>query len=107
MKLVARRKAEQNQAAIDPWTLIHLTSGLAMGLVDIRFRTAMTLSVGYEIIEQFAQRRGWGQALFNVSGPESIPNSVVDVVVFAAGHWLGTRWNATGPAKRTKVGGES
>lgn len=102
MRVIARRKEEQNRAAIDPWTAIHLTSGMAFGLTDIPFRWAIGLSVAYEVVEQYAERRGWGKSFFRTAGPESLPNAVVDIVVFAVGHRLGARWNATGspPGKR-------
>lgn len=94
MKVLATEKSEQNRAAVDPWTAVHAASGLAMGLMDIPLRWALLAAVSYEVIEQGAERREWGQELFETSGPEVIPNAVTDVVVFALGHWLGTRWNA-------------
>lgn len=92
---IATRKAEQNQRAVDPWTAVHLSTGLAMGLMDIPFKWAVTAAVAYEVIEQVFERVPSGQTFFRVSGPEVFENSVVDVVVFAAGHWLGTKWNAS------------
>lgn len=96
MKLVATKKAEQNRAAVDPWTVVHFAAGLAAGLVDVPLRIALPLSVLYELLEYRAESEEVGQELFETSGPEVIPNAVVDVVVFAAGHELGRRWNATG-----------
>ncbi|MEL6770140.1 MAG: hypothetical protein AAFP18_03665 [Bacteroidota bacterium] len=95
MPFIATRKAEQNQRAVDPWTAVHLSTGLAMGLMDIPFKWAFTAAVAYEVVEQIFERVPVGQTFFRVSGPEVIENSVVDVVVFAAGHWLGTKWNAS------------
>lgn len=95
MKIVGTRKAHQNQAAIDPWTVVHLSTGLAMGLMNIPLRWAVGASVAYEAAEQVFERYEWGQELFQTSGPESVSNAVMDTVVFAAGHWLGQRWNAT------------
>ena len=34
MQILAHRKQQQNQAAIDPWTPVHMAAGLAMGLVE-------------------------------------------------------------------------
>ena len=31
MKFLAARKAEQNLAAVDPWTAVHVAAGLAAG----------------------------------------------------------------------------
>lgn len=95
MKVLAVRKAEQNKAAIDPWTLVHFSSGLALGLTDVPFRLAVTGAVIYEIVEQYAERREWGKEFFETSGPEILPNVLVDIAVLAIGHRLGTAWNRT------------
>lgn len=97
MKWIATRKSEQNQAAIDPWTAVHLGAGLALGLMSVPLRRALPAAIAYEVAEQFLERKPWGRKLFHTSGPEVLSNAVVDVVVFAAGHWLAERWNATGP----------
>jgi hypothetical protein len=96
MKMIARRKPDQNQAAIDPWTTVHLSAGLAMGLMNVPLRYAMTLSFAYEIAEQFFERHQVGQAFFATSGPESVPNAIVDSIALLAGHRLGQLWNRTG-----------
>mgnify|MGYP006908254956 CR=1 FL=1 len=93
MKLVATRKSEQNRALLDPWTVVHFASGLALGLVSARRDVSMGAAVAYEFAEQWAERNRLGQELFDVSGPESAMNAVVDVAVFALGHRLGTLWN--------------
>lgn len=95
MKVVARHKGEQNVAAVDPWTVVHLSSGLAMGLMDVPLRWALLSAVSYEVIEQLVERERWGQDVFETSRPETPANAVADVLVFAAGHWLGTLWNRT------------
>lgn len=104
MKLVALRKSEQNQAAIDPWTVVHFGTGLAAGLTETPLRWAMLAAVAYEVIEQYAERRDDVQKLFRISGAERLPNVAVDLVVFAAGHWLGKAWNRSG---REGGGGQS
>ncbi|MBW3553187.1 MAG: hypothetical protein KY466_06745 [Gemmatimonadetes bacterium] len=98
MKIMAREKSEQNQAAIDPWTVVHLAAGLAAGLMNVPLAGAMAASVVYEVAEQFFERQRWGQELFATSGPESPPNAVVDTAVFLVGHVLGRLWNETGEA---------
>ncbi len=95
MNLIARRKSEQNHAVLDPWTVVHLGVGLAAGLMDFRFAPAMTAAVGYEFIEHTFEDTEAGRNLFKTSGPEIIPNAVVDVVVFGLGWWLGRKWNRT------------
>lgn len=95
MKLVARRKAEQNVAVVDPWTLVHFSSGLAMGLMDLSLEKSLGMALGYEVVEQYVERQRWGQELFETSNPERPANAVMDVLVFGVGHWLGSRWNRT------------
>ena len=96
MKIIARTKEEQNVAAVDPWTAIHLTSGMAFGLMDVPFRWAIGASLSYELAEQYVERQEWGKELFEVGNPETLPNALVDIIAFVAGHWLGTIWNRTG-----------
>lgn len=93
VKLLATRKSEQNRAVVDPWSAVHLSSGLAMGLMDIPFNTSFGIAVGYEVVEQFAERNERGQELFETSQPESVPNALFDLGIFAVGHWLGRQWN--------------
>ena len=95
MKLVARRKAEQNLAVVDPWTLVHLSSGLAMGLMDLPLEKSLGVALGYELVEQFVEREEWGQELFETSRPERPGNAVMDLLAFGVGHWLGSLWNRT------------
>jgi hypothetical protein len=95
MKLIATRKSEQNRTALDPWTAVHLSWGLALGLMGVPLRRALTAAVAYEVAEQVFERRDWGQALFVTSGPETLTNALVDTAVFVVGHTLGTGWNAT------------
>ena len=93
MKLIATHKQEQNCAAIDPWTAVHMAAGLAMGLMDVPLRYAVSASVAYEVAEQVFERYEWGQELFETHGPERLPNAVVDTAVFVLGHRLGQMWN--------------
>ena len=97
MKLLATRKADQNRASIDPWTAVHLSAGLALGLLDVALSRALPGAVVYEVFEQVFERSRAGRVFFRTPGPESFPNVLVDVAVFAVGHALGRRWNATGP----------
>ena len=95
MKIVATRKDEQNRAVVDPWTVVHFASGLASGLVNAPLRVTLPLAVLYEILEYGLETQDVGQEIFDTSGPEALPNAVVDVGVFALGHELGRRWNRT------------
>jgi len=85
MKVVATRKDDQNVAALDPWTLVHFSSGLALGLMEVSLDKAIGVAVGYEL----------GQDLFETSRPERPVNAVMDLVAFGVGHWLGGIWNRT------------
>ncbi|MDX1647945.1 MAG: hypothetical protein R3304_12435 [Longimicrobiales bacterium] len=96
MKIVATEKAEQNRAAVDPWTVVHFASGLASGLVNAPLRLTLSLAVLYEVAEYAFESGEVGQKLFDTSGPEAIQNALVDVAVFTVGHELGRRWNRTG-----------
>ena len=95
MRLIATRKSDQNRTGLDPWTIVHFSAGLALGLVNAPLRWALTAAVAYEFAEQVVERQRWGQKLFATSGPEAVLNAVLDTAVFAAGHDLGRRWNAT------------
>lgn len=95
MNIIATHKAQQNRAAVDPWTAVHLSAGLAFGLMDIPLRGALGASVAYELAEQIFERHEWGKAFFKTHGPESVPNAIVDSIVFYAGHRLGRMWNRT------------
>lgn len=96
MRIVATEKAHQNKAILDPWSLVHFATGLAAGLADIDRPYAIGAAIAYEFVEQGVERQDFGQELLETSGPESIPNAVADVVLFAAGHLLGELWNRTG-----------
>ena len=96
MKLVATGKAEQNRAAVDPWTLVHLSTGLAFGLSGRTLRRSLAAALVYEVVEQLVERKELGHRLFGTHGPETLVNATVDVAAFAAGHRLGRSWNETG-----------
>lgn len=94
MKLIATTKAEQEHAAIDPWTVVHFGLGLAAGLMNMRFGTTLAANVGFELAESYFQRSEFGQRLFAVSSPENPVNTLADIAVVQLGWWLGRKWNA-------------
>ena len=96
MKIVATEKKEQNKAVVDPWTVVHFASGLALGLMNAPLRVWLPVATAYEIAEHYLEKTEAGKEMFDTSGPESTPNAVLDLVVFAAGHQLGRLWNRTG-----------
>ena len=93
MTFIAIRKAQQNRLAIDPWTVVHFSTGLALGLLDLPPRRAFAAGLVYEVVEQALERAPWGQAFFRSSGPEVVLNAAVDLAVLMVGHRLGRRWN--------------
>lgn len=93
MRLVATHPSQQNEAAIDPWTLVHTSTGLACGLVHMNFWAALSAAVAYEVIEQYVERTGAGNRFFRISRPESGVNVVVDLAVFSLGYFWGRKWN--------------
>lgn len=93
MKILATGKSEQNEAALDPWTLIHFSTGLALGLMEVPPDRAYGAAVAYEIVEQYVERAKWGQDLFESDRPETAINALVDLAAFGVGHWLGGQWN--------------
>jgi hypothetical protein len=95
VKIVATSKAEQNEALIDPWTVVHVGFGLAAGLMGLNFYWSMAGATAYELIEPHLERTEAGQKFFNTSGPEHIGNAITDLGVFALGWYLGDKWNET------------
>lgn len=91
--LIATKKSEQNQGAIDPWTVVHFSMGLAAGLMKLPFVPVMTAAVAYELIEHTFEDSEYGKEFFDISGPENGANVVVDLAVFVLGYWLADRWN--------------
>jgi hypothetical protein len=75
---------------------VHFASELALGLVNAPLRWWLPVAAAYEVAEHFIKRSDAGKELFDVSGPEVVPNALPDLAVFAAGHHLGRLWNGTG-----------
>jgi hypothetical protein len=96
VKILATKKAEQNRAVVDPWTVVHFASGLALGLVNAPLRWWLPVATAYEVAEHYLEESDVGQEVFDTSGPEAVPNAMLDIAVFAAGHQLGRLWNRTG-----------
>jgi hypothetical protein len=95
MTVVATEKKEQNKAAVDPWTVVHFASGLALGLVGAPLKVWLPVATAYEVAEQYLEQSKVGKKLFDTHGPETLPNVLVDIAVFAVGHQLGRLWNET------------
>lgn len=95
MTFLATRKSQQNSATADPWTLVHFSAGLAMGMMNAPFWPSMLAATAYEVVENRFEHSEFGKKLFNISGPEILSNAVLDVIVFGAGWYAGQRWNET------------
>ncbi len=93
MKLVATGKRDQNSTVADPWTVVHFGAGLALGLVNAPFKAALGAAIAYELVERYLERSEEGREFFDTAGPEIVPNSILDLAVFTAGHQLGRAWN--------------
>lgn len=95
MKLVAGKKSEQDISIIDPWSLVHFSAGLALGLRGTGLATTTALNVGYEAVEYVAQRTNAGATFFNQEWNENPSNMIMDILAVTAGWYLGHRWNQT------------
>ena len=104
MRLVAIKKSHQNEAWIDPWSAVHATSGLALGLTGVGFWTSIAAAVIYDVLEQLFERSPYGQKFFNTSGPESWGNVITDLLLFSTGWYLGDKYNRSGPARNPRTG---
>ena len=93
MDLIAWKKSQQNSSLLDPWSLVHFSTGLAVGLMGIGMGPAITGAVLYELAERPFEKADFGKNFFNVSKPESPANSVVDVLVYSIGVLAGHRFN--------------
>jgi hypothetical protein len=93
MRLVATRKEHQNTAVLDPWSLVHFSTGMAAGLVNVSWKVALVAAVGYEFVEQYAERHPDVKHLFGISGPETPLNAAIDVGLFMVGLHLGRNYN--------------
>lgn len=95
MAIVATSRANQNTALFDPWTVVHFSSGLALGLVGVSLPLATVIAVAYEGAEAVA--RGYSNSAraretFLTEPPESAANVFVDVAVLVVGARLGRAW---------------
>jgi hypothetical protein len=71
-------------APLDRWSLVHLASGIGLGLIPVSWPWALALLVGFEVLEAGLRRiRRHGGGLFEY---ESWPNIIADVVVGVAGY---------------------
>ncbi len=84
MKLLAKSKSEQNEAWVDPWTLVHFGAGLAFALAGRPKWPSMAAAAAFEVVEQLSEKK-----------PETIGNAAVDMAVFYLGFVAGEKFNET------------
>lgn len=90
--LIAWTEETQNEAMLDPWSLVHGAAGLAAGLLGLPIWASVAAATVYEVVEGQFERTPRGQAFFHTAGPESLSNQVADVALFAVGAWAGRRY---------------
>jgi hypothetical protein len=82
--------ADINAKMLDKWSAAHVATGVGAGAAGLSFPWAMGLAAAYEVVE-YAHEWPKGSVLFGSKRPESGINVVADLVVFAAGWWLGRK----------------
>ena len=75
-----------NEAAIDRFTLAHYSVGLAYGLLGLHPALALTLAIGWEVVETSLKRRYGGTRFFPHTSPDSMVNATVDAVAVMGGY---------------------
>ena len=76
---------------VDWWTVVHFSSGFVASKFGVSEPVALAGAVLYELVEQPVLRSQAGRRFFGASGPEVIPNQIIDVLIFWAGYRLATR----------------
>jgi hypothetical protein len=89
MRLFAKHRGDQ--AAIDPWSAIHFSSGLATGLGDVSLGKAVAIAVASDLLMAYFTSQKTG--ILRTFADEPPINKVIDVALFAFGNHLGRRWN--------------
>ena len=76
---------------VDWWTFVHFSSGFVASSYGVKEPVAVAAAVLYELVEQPFLRSQAGKNFFGASGPEVIPNQVIDVLVFWAGYRIAVK----------------
>ena len=90
--LVAWTEETQNEAMLDPWSLVHGAAGLAAGLLGLPVWASVAAATVYEVVAGQLERTPRGQAFLHTSGPERLAHQLADVAVFAVGAWAGRQY---------------
>lgn len=85
-------KYRKGEDAFDGWTWVHFASGLALGLIGVKWRWALALLIGFEALEALLRRvkKQGGQGLFEY---ESWKNIGLDVAAGLIGYGMGRKPN--------------
>lgn len=73
-------------AAADSWTVVHVGSGLVLGVLGVPAVLTIAALVGFEVVEAFLRREGGRGALF---ASETPGNVFVDVLAGLVGYAAG------------------
>lgn len=85
MKIVTR----PGDAPIDVWSLAHLATGFALGVLSQKWWLAFALVAGFELFEAVMRRvKRHGAGIFEY---ESWPNIIADIAIGMLG-WYATAW---------------
>ena len=72
-----------NNSFLDWWTLVHLGTGIGLGLIKIPRPYAYPLLIGFEILENIAMRKGFEELFKEKEGPI---NAISDILVASGGY---------------------
>ena len=82
--------SRKQTAWVDKWTAVHVGTGVLAGGVGLPLWIYVPASLAYEVMEQYLESNP--KNIFAASGPEVIPNVVVDVLTGLAGYAAGRKW---------------
>ena len=88
---VAKRKGE---APLDNWSWVHLAAGIGLGAIGVPTLWGMGLIAGFEVLEGGLRQIKTTKRAGGLFQYESWPNIIADIIVGAAGFFLGqgARW---------------
>jgi hypothetical protein len=93
---LARSEEQTNAAVFDGWSLVHVLTGTAAGLVGLGAWLYLAASLTYELVELYHESPS-GSRLFGSKRPEDSSNLVADVGLGCLGYALGVQlrtWSA-------------
>jgi len=85
MQVLARASKDNGVATIDPWTVVHFGSGLAIGLSGLSIPQTLAAITLSGIAKRLVSED------LNIQ-EESAANKIVDIFAIAAGFYVGRSW---------------